>query len=473
MLELKLVHNYFQSSKAMVGSKTWPRMAFPGELASREKARTKAVRFSFRLAILLILATILPHAAFAQPAEEGGLAGIYLVKAETVHLGNGEVLAPGMVLVQDGKIAAVGASLETPAGVKTISVRCLIPGLIDAASNVGLTGGDAEITNEVTPDFETRTSVDYRDLGFRKMVDAGVTTLNLVPGTDNVIAGFSCVVKSFGEKEERVIRDRNGMIFSMCSDPASRNSSRSRPDSIYIRQPTNRMGVVWILRSRLQKATESTAGVTAATNSDAAENQATGNRATGSQATTSQAAVSAYPVADQLLAEMLDGQHQAFGVSRTSYDILSLLTIAEEFKFAPILIGGDESYKVLDVLAQKNVPVIYTALSISDRGAEGTELSWGTPLRLSESKIPFCLAGDNLLTQARFAVRFGLEPSVALASITSAPAAILKISDRVGSIAVGKDADLVALDGEALQFTSSIQWTMVNGKLLSNEGDDE
>ena len=83
--------------------------------------------------------------------------------------------------------------------------------------------------------------------------------------------------------------------------------------------------------------------------------------------------------------------------------------------------------------------------------------------RLQEAGVTFCLSGGDLLEQARFAVRFGLTQEAAIAAITSSPAKILKLDDHVGTIATGKDADFVALDGNPLEFTTAVEWVMVNG----------
>ena len=83
--------------------------------------------------------------------------------------------------------------------------------------------------------------------------------------------------------------------------------------------------------------------------------------------------------------------------------------------------------------------------------------------RLHKAGIPFCISQGDLLEQARFAVRNGLEPDAALKAITVSPAKILGLEKRVGAIAEGLDADLVALSGDPLEFTTGVQWVMVEG----------
>ncbi len=351
-----------------------------------------------------------------------------LIKSEELHTGTGEVLRPGCVLIKDGKIIEVGESL-TAEGAKVIEVKSLIPGFVDAASRVGVNRLDDERTDEITPDLASASIVDWRDNEFLEQLAVGTTCVHLTPGTSNVVAGLSSAVKTFGATDKRVVANRTGLAISVCSDPASGNNSRSRPDSIYVRQPTNRMGVVWMLRNAFH---------------------ATQNGKLDSAA----------------MKDVTAGTLPIFAVSRTQYDIQALMTLADEFSFHPILIGGQECWKVTDEIAERKMSVILQrVIPGSSRGDERTRISADMAARLNKAGVTFCLSGGDLLDQMRFAIRFGLPAESALATITSSPAAILKIDDRVGSISAGKDADLVALNGNPLEFTTAIQWVMVDGAI--------
>jgi imidazolonepropionase-like amidohydrolase len=376
------------------------------------------------------------------PQENGPI----LIQADVVHLGDGQVWQPGMVLVVDGKIKAVASEIEVPAGATVLRVAHVTPGLIDAASSVGITGGAGEVTSEVTPEFKVSDAIDLLDAGFRRQVAGGVTTVHVTPNTENVVAGFGSLLKTAGESPQRWLRTQTGLYLSMCNDPTSRNSSRNRPETLYVRLPTNRMGVVWILRSRLHATRQEAEAATATDPVEAGVETA-----------------AATPAAVAFLGEIISGKTAAFAVSRTAYDIETLFRISNEFSFKPILVGGDEAYQVIELLKQEQAQVIFTALSTGMTGAERTELKWNTPVQLVRANIPVALAGDELLNQARFARRFGMSSGEALAAITSRPAAILGVEDRVGKIAVGMDADLVAFSGDPLQITSAINWVMIDG----------
>ncbi len=404
----------------------------------RSKLKT-ALACSVGIAIIAAVASPLALANDDNKAASESKSKATLYKASKVYTMDGDPVSPGQVLVVDGKIKAVGKSVDL-GGIDAESVdlgdnSVLMPGLVDAHSQTPLsvTGVD-EITSEVTLDFQAIHSIDWDKKTFRRQLDLGTTTVNASPGTQNVLGGTAAIVKTMDHGEAVLVED-GAMIAAMCNDPASRNFSRSRPETIYVRQPTNRMGVVWILRNTFNKV----------------------KRSTDENAYTK-------------LKEAVDGKRPLMMVSRMSYDINTVGTLADEFGFKPILVGGEEAYKVKEELMERKYPLVLKYDNPgTTRGAEGSELCWNNPGILAEAGLTFAIAGDNLLEKARFARRFGLDADVALASITSTPAAIIGVSDRVGKIAAGYDADLIALSGEPLELTTSIRWVMVNGKTNENQ----
>lgn len=370
---------------------------------------------------------------------------LVLVRSKHVVIGDGKVLSPGAVLVEKGKITVVAESIETE-GAKVIEADWIMPGLVNAAASIGISGGTSEISVEVAPDFRTSLSVDLKSREFMEAMDQGITTAHILPGTECVIGGCSCIVKTAGAgkngEEAFVLTEQHGLAIALSSDPTSRNQSRGRPDTVFMRQPTNRMGVVWILRSTLHEAkTDGSSPYLSA------ENRAT-------------------------ILAALEGKMPIYSTSRKDVDIRSLFTLQDEFGIRPIVIGGSETYRIIDVIRERKPTIVLTDLAIgartgSLRGQEGTEKRWNLAGQLTEDGIDFCLAGRDLLDQARFASRFGLNREQALAAVTLQPAKILKLDQQVGSLSVNKDADILAFNGDPMEFTSAIQWVMVNGKVRS------
>ena len=372
--------------------------------------------------------------------EAQGAEGDLLIRAAKVHTMTGEPLSPGAVLVSKGKIAQVAPKIEPTPGTQVIDLGQgeLMPGLVEAQGQVGIAGRMSnEGTREVTPNFRIADAIDPESRDYRQAFDEGITTMALLPGTDNVVAGIPCAVKTVGANGDspRMLKEDLGTAVTVASDPGQRNSSRSRPDSIYVRQPTNRMGVIWILRETLQRARDGSPG-------DSDPGMAR-------------------------IRETINGKHPVFSFTRTSYDTIGLLRIAGEFKLSPTIFGGQEAHKIVDELKAAKISVVLDQLETSrasgSLGREDTEIRWNLPGVLERAGIPFALSEGNLLDQARFAVRQGASRSAALTAITAAPARILGIDDRVGSIAPGKDADLIALSGDPLEFTTSILWVRVEG----------
>ncbi|RUL86456.1 amidohydrolase family protein [Tautonia sociabilis] len=371
--------------------------------------------------------------------------GDVLVRAGTVETVESGPLRPGAVLISGGTIAQVSAEIEPPEGAEVIDLgedATLMPGLVDADLPGGVTGPAVEETREITPTFSPLPAVDWSSRAFLEALAGGTTTGAIVPSSENVIPGLAVVVKTAGEEQsDRVVSRDAGLVITVASDPASRNRSRTRPDSIYVRQPTNRMGVVGLLRESFARAARG---------------------ADPDPDTTSPAAGDPY----EPLREAMAGRRSVLAISRTDFDMLTVLRLAGEFGYAPVVYGGHEAYKVAEPLASSRVPVVLGALRV-DRpfGPEGTELIWNVAGILHEAGVSVSLSGGDLLDQARFASRFGLPREAALRAITIEPARVLGVDGRVGSISPGKDADLVALDGDPLEFTTAVRWTMVDGAI--------
>ena len=404
-------------------------------------------RQAFGLIVCSLFFGMAPFFHASATASEGG--NPVLVKAKHLVLGTGETISPGAVLIENGKFKLIAGEIEAK-DIKTVEADWVMPGLVNAAASYGISGGTSEISTEVAPDFYTSFSLNPNSRDFREAIDEGITTAHLLPGTQSVIAGCSSIVKVSGggsdANKPSLVMEKHGLTIALSSDPTSRNQARGRPDSIFMRQPTNRMGVVWILRSALHKTQ----------NDQPASFLTPENRA--------------------IIASAMKGDLPIYSVSRKDVDIRSTFTLQDEFGVRPIIVGGDEAYRIIEEVVDRKPTIIYTDLTSRSsssglRGPEGTERRWNVASQFAKEGIEFCLAGSELLDQARFAARFGLDRNQALKSITLSPAKILKVEQQVGSIENNKDADLIAFNGDPLEFTSAMQWVMVNGKIHSTESE--
>ncbi len=350
----------------------------------------------------------------------------------------GETLSPGMVLVQDGKIVSIAGIIED-ASAKQIDFgpnSVLMPGLVDAYSQIGLTTATRdEMTMEVTPTFSIVNGIDWKQRSMQQALANGTTTACITPGTENVIAGLAAIIKTSTETTSSMINADGPLVINLCSDPTRRNQSRQRPDSIYVRQPTNRMGVVWITRSSFDQARQSSAQVEL-----------------------------------NPLRDVVQGQRSLLVVSRTAADLETAFTLGDEFDFKPILVGGQESYRLVDRIAESGTAVILTPVPTGvTSGPERTEICLNRAGLLADAGVSIALSGEDLLSEARFAVRHGLDRDTALAAITATPAKILGLEGRIGSLQPGRDADFVVLAGDPLEFTTPITHIVVEGRLIAGE----
>jgi imidazolonepropionase-like amidohydrolase len=403
-------------------------------IKTRTSIPTRTLKFFAALVFLL------PCVALGQEKDQA--ISRILIRAKHIYTTDGIWGEGGEVFISGGKIKYVGPSINIEGPLTVLEVDSLMPGIVDAYSSIGLSGGAAEVSREITPEFDTYSAIDWNSRDFVEALGEGITTAQVIPATESVFSGLACILKTAGEVNERSISISGNAVLAVCSDPTSRNRARSRPDGVYVRQPTNRMGVVWIIRSSFNR-------IRSGGKVDSAD-----------------------PISSSILREVLDGKRKSLAVSRTDYDIRSALDLGDEFGFQSTIYGGDEVYRIIDEFKKRNGAVVYTALARSastNRGSEGTALRWNVPGKLIEAGVPFCLAGDSLLDQARFALRFGLTSKQSLAAITLRPSEMLGLSDRIGSIAAEKDADLVAFNGDPLQPTSGISWTMVDGKIYGND----
>ena len=174
---------------------------------------------------------------------------------------------------------------------------------------------------------------------------------------------------------------------------------------------------------------------------------------------------------------MLSGEVAAIVAAHRAHDILTALRLAEEFDLRMILSGGAEAYLVTDELRAAEVPVILHP-TMARAGGETQNATFETAALLRDAGVPVAIQSGYeayvpktrvVLFEAAVAAANGLGKDDALHAVTLAPAQILGISDRVGSIAEGKDADLVLYDGDPFEYTSHVCTVIIDGEIAVGE----
>ncbi|MCO5171494.1 MAG: amidohydrolase family protein [Planctomycetes bacterium] len=397
----------------------------------------------------LLALTIAAFLAAPARAQDEGPPPVVL--RGVVHVGDGEALPDGAVVVRGKRVVAVGTwadvagRLGPDARVVAVPGAEVTPGLIEAMSAAGLAtpGSWAEQEVEVVPHLRVLDEVDLHAPVWRRLAERGVTTVCVAASPESVIGGKATIVRTGGPARGRVV-ETEGAVKATLGPEAWRRGARNRGPWGTIdhltRRPTTRMGGVWVFRDAFARARAGTLeGPAGAT-----------------------------------LAEVLEGDRPLRIQARTRGDIETALRLAEEAGVSFVLEEATEVRHVLDLVKARGVAVIFGPVFDRPRGwraftGEGNDPALATPAMLHAAGVRFCLTAadredeDDLRAQAMMAVRYGLDPAAALRAVTLAPAMILGL-ERTGLLAPERDADVVVWSGPPLEPTSRPLLVLVQGQ---------
>ncbi|HXV60870.1 MAG TPA: amidohydrolase family protein [Vicinamibacteria bacterium] len=405
-----------------------------------------------------------------------GLAALALsgaVSAQTILVRGGTVLTvtdgtieSGSVLIRDGKIVEVGAGIDAPAGAEVIDAtgRFVLPGIIDAHSHIA-----AESINEgsiaVSSMTGTESVLDPTDIDIYRELAGGVTTSNVLHGSANPIGGKNVVIKHRWGKDAEGLKFQGampGIKFALGENP--KRSRGTRP-GVPRRYPATRMGVQDVIREAF---------------TEARAYQKTWQEYERKK---SQGETGLVPPRRDLelepLVEVLEGKRLVHAHCYRADEILQLLRLAEEFGFRIATLQHVlEGYKVAKEIAEHGAG----ASTFSDWWAYKVEAYDAIPYNaalMTEKGVLVSINSDSaeearhLNQEAAKAMKWGgLSEEQALALVTINPAKQLRIDDRVGSIEVGKDADLAIFDAHPLSVYAVNQMTLIDGEVYFDREND-
>ncbi len=320
----------------------------------------------------------------------------------------------------------------------------------------------AEASSEVVPHTNVMDSIDLQSPDFERLARRGVTTVFVSTDSGSVIGARGAIVKTGGPADQRIVRRTDAVKAAMGSDPSRRGGSNRLPRgthvSFHARRPHTRMGVTWVFRKALHEARAVAGGLPQIGGADTPP--------TG---------------AIEPLVAVLKGELPLRIQARTQSDILTALRLADEFGLRFTLEEATEAYRCLNELQAAQIPVVYGPVFIEPTGwraytGEARKAKLTTARALLDAGVEMALTAnemrdeEGLAAQAMYAMRYGLTGDEALAAVTSAPARILGIDDRVGTLGEGKDADLVVWSGPPFASTSRIQTVVVGGELVFDAG---
>lgn len=361
----------------------------------------------------------------------------------------------GTLIASDGLITALGPNIPVPAGAEIVDGqgKWLLPGFVDAHTHLGVheegEGWSGQDTNEMTnPNGAHVRAIDAMypfDIGFTDALAGGVTCACITPGSGNPIGGLNVVVHTHGRRvDEMVLRHPAGLKSALGENPKRVYGDKKQA-------PSTRLGTAATIRQALVQTQNYLVKRDAA--------RAEGRAFDGRDLTLEQ------------LAMVLERQIPWRQHCHRSDDIATALRLADEFGYDLVIDHGTEAHLLADVLAQRGTPVLIGPLLTARSKVELRGRSLANPGKLAAAGVTICLITDHpvipisfLVHQASLAVREGLDRQVALQAITINPARVLGVADRVGSLEVGKLADVVLWSGDPLDVMQRALRTYIAGQ---------
>lgn len=405
-----------------------------------------------RLALTLLCAAITIPVAFGQTAAHHDV----VIKNAMVMTATHGNIPNGSVYIKDGKIAAVGQSVNAPASATVIDAqgKYLTPGIVDSHSHIALDDDVNEATSPVTPQMIMKDAFDYQDKAIYRALAGGVTTSLLLHGSANMIGGQAVVIKhKYGDP-------RDQMLFP--NAPGSiKFASGENPKRVYgdrNQLPSTRMGNFEVQRAALVEA------------QDYMKEWAAYNDKVkrGDKDATP-------PKRDLKLDALADVLNRKLMVQIHCYradEMLTEMEMAKEFGYnLRAFHHAVEAYKVADQLAANNIGIATWADWWGFKEEAWDAIPWNAVMAMRKG-VRVAIKSDSedytrrLNQEAAKIIRYGgATEEEALKMITINPAWIVGVDDRVGSIEIGKDADLVIWDGYPLSTTGVPNKVLIDGEV--------
>ncbi|WP_159617727.1 amidohydrolase [Arthrobacter zhaoguopingii] len=353
----------------------------------------------------------------------------------------------GTVVLEDGRITALGAGVEAPSGMETLDAagKWLLPGFVDAHVHLGTheegegsAGDDTnEMTDPVMAGVRVLDAINPYDPGFDDALAGGITTVNVNPGSGNPIGGLAVAIHTHGRYiEEMLLRSPSGLKSALGENPKRVYGGKDKT-------PSTRLGTALIIR----KAFKDAQNYLGKDDENARDPHLEA-------------------LAMVLRREIPWRQH-----AHRADDIATALRLADEFGYDLVLDHGTEAHLLADVLAERGTPVLIGPLFTTKSKVELRGRSLANPGKLAAAGVEISIITDHpvipinfLVHQATLAMKEGLDRTTALRSITLNPAKVLGLADRLGSLAVGKDADVVLWSGDPLDVMQRALGVWIGGR---------
>jgi imidazolonepropionase-like amidohydrolase len=396
-----------------------------------------------------------------------GPQGVFVIRNARIVSVSGPEIENGTLLIRGGKIEAVGASVNVPAGAQEIDARGLTvyPGMIDAGTSMGLVEigqgapGTVDLTEagDMNPNAQAIVAINPHSAHVGVTRVNGVTSVVSLP-LGGIISGQAAFINLDGTTpREMAVVPSIALVINFPRVTTTTEGGFFAPP-----QPTNISEAITTRDRQVEQLRK--------TLRDA---EAYG------RAQDAYARDPSLPRPDQSivlapLVPFVRGEHPVILRADREREIRAAVRFAEEMRLKPIILGGNEAWKAAAFLKEHNVPVILTGvLDLPVREDDYYDQLYENASRLQQAAVRFCISTGNsgahvrdLPYQAGMAAAFGLPRAEALKAVTLYPAQIMGVADRMGSIEPGKVANLVITDGDLLEARTRVRYLFIAGRQI-------
>lgn len=377
------------------------------------------------------------------------------VKADKLYTVSGDPISKGVVLIKNGKIEKVGteASIKIPSDYKVYEAKVVTPGLVDARSEVGLSGDlniptdqdQLEKSNPIQPDLRAIDAYNPDDtlVGFLRI--NGVTTIHTGHGIGALVSGQTMVAKTKpGHIDEVTLVPVEMLAMSLGNSVKGNFTS-----------PGTEAKEIAMLRTELLKAQAYQKKVD--TTKDASK-------------------LPSRDLSSEMLGKLLKGEVKALIYANQATEIISAIRLAKEFNLKLVIEGGAEAYRLVNEIKASGAEIIVHA-TMSRPFGEMANMTFENAAILTKAGITVSIESGFegyvpktrvILYEAAIAAANELPYDEALKAITINPAKLLGLAKRIGSIEKGKDADIVLYDGDPFEYTTHVCKVIIDGQVVAD-----
>ena len=408
------------------------------------------------------------------------------IRAGHILTVSGDVIEKGTILVEDGKIKAIGREVVVPDGARVIDAKdkYVAPGLLDAQSRLYVIDGELNESRAIAPELDILDAVDPFIKERQEVLAQGVTAVCVGPGNRGLLGGLGAVLKLRGAKTAKdiVLKTNVAVKGAIGISRSNESSSLARLENYssirealletqrYMQQKRKyEQELAEYEKKKAEKKEQAKSDDQQAEKKEPPSRESRDKPARPAKPRTNPT----YEILARVLGKEIPLQIEAHRVD----DILNALRLADEFDLSLILDRCTEGYKIADQIARRKVPVIVGPVSTSFLDMPALEYrnhDTRNAAILSKKgvKVALGVAGRDgasskfVALAAAMAVANGMDRGSALRAITLTPAEVFGVADRIGSLEVGKDADMVIFRSHPLDAFAQVEMVLIEGKIV-------